>query len=370
MAAADTLNFDPEPVMEKAIDLALAAQYQTDPNPVVGAVLVDADGNVISEGYHEKAGEPHAEVIALKPFSKVPENSILFVTLEPCSHFGKTPPCVDLILEKGVTSVVVGCRDPNPEVSGKGIRKLKDNGVRVFTGVCQDRCTSINKVFNKHIVQKLPFVVIKSAASLDGKIAMPSGESKWITDEQARNFGHLLRSRFQAMAVGGDTLKSDNPQLTDRVSGSPRQPVRVVFSSRGDIPERSHFAVRKDVSRYLIAGSRIRKSTAAQLEKRGINVLVAATQIPDIRWALENLYNNGICSLLVEGGAKLISSFIREGMADELYLFLSGKIIGNPKAPAWSGDMGIENLAEAFRVEFDEFEKIGRDILIKGTFQK
>ena len=210
--------------MAKAIKLALKANNQTEPNPIVGSLLVDEHGKILTKGYHKKAGAPHAEVEALKQFITVPENSTLFITLEPCCHYGKTPPCTEMLLKKKVRNLVVGTLDPNPQVAGKGIEFLKNRGVKVVTGILENQCLEINRVFNKHIVHKIPFIAAKAAITLDGKIAMPSGESQWITGEKARAEGHLLRSQFQAIAIGNNTLKIDNPQLTDRVSKKPRQP--------------------------------------------------------------------------------------------------------------------------------------------------
>jgi len=361
---------NPEHYMQRAIQLALKADNQTEPNPIVGAVLVDGEGNVVSKGYHKKAGTPHAEVVALKDVSDIKEDATLFVTLEPCSHFGKTPPCTDLIIQKKIKHVVVGCQDPNPIVAGRGIKILRENGISVKVGVCETECRNMNRVFNKHIVTQLPYVTIKSAISLDGKISMPSGESQWITGDKARAKGHLLRSRHQAIAVGSQTLKTDNPTLTDRISKNPRQPIRVVFSSSGIIQTESKFAQIKDTQRIILAGNIIDPQTVKQHENNGIVVHVADSKTPTIEWGLRQLYAEGICSLLLEGGGKLIASFLKEKMADQLYLFLSGKIIGGAKAPAWSGEIGVELLKDVPQINFSNIEKVGEDLLITGFFDR
>ncbi len=352
--------------MRRAISLALKAQFQTEPNPMVGAVLVDQTGKTLSEGYHHKAGAPHAEVEALKPFSKVPEGAILFVTLEPCNFHGKTPPCTDLIIEKHVQRVVVGCKDPNPKVAGKGIEKLKNHDIEVIEGISEEACRNINRVFNKHIVEQLPFVTIKTAMSLDGKISMASGESQWITCQEARNDGQRLRSQHLAMAVGHKTLIADNPRLTDRISEFPRQPSRVVFSSKGDIPMDSHFARQSETKRIVVAGALLPNKTKKLLTNAGIHLIIDKAEKPGIRTALLELYKLGICSLLVEGGAELIASFIKEKMVDQFQLYIAGKIIGDKDAPAWCGDSGTEKLAEVLTLDFDRMEKIGTDLLITG----
>jgi diaminohydroxyphosphoribosylaminopyrimidine deaminase/5-amino-6-(5-phosphoribosylamino)uracil reductase len=350
--------------MKQAIDLALKAQYQTDPNPVVGAVLVDRKGSILSVGFHRKAGAPHAEVEALGHYHNVPDGSILFVTLEPCNFFGRTPPCTELILKKQVKQVVIGCRDPNPKVSGNGIERLKSAGVKIVEGVLETECRNLNRVFNKHITSLMPFVTVKAAISIDGKTAMASGESQWITGEEARKAGHRLRSSHQAIAVGSKTLIRDNPELTDRVSETPRQPQRVVFSSSGDFPMDSHFVNQVSTQRFLITGNSINPHIARTLEQKGILILVGTGVRPEIQWAMKTLYREGICSLLVEGGAELTASFIKEKMVDQFYLFVAGKIIGSSKAPSWSGETGISKLKEVPRLNFDRLEKLGEDLLI------
>lgn len=350
--------------MKLALGLASKARFQTDPNPMVGAVLVDRFGKVLAEGYHQKAGSPHAEVEALQSFDTVPEASILFVTLEPCNFFGKTPPCTELILKKGVRRVVVGTRDPNPRVSGDGIAFLRSRGVEVLEGICEKECRELNRVFNTHIVKERPFVTVKTAMSLDGKIAMASGESQWITGKKAREAGHLLRSQHQAIAIGSQTLITDNPRLTDRVSEVPRQPRRVVFSSSGKIPADSHFTLNADTERFLVTGNRIPAERRESLQKLGVTVVEDTHLRPEIDASLKTLYRFGICSLLVEGGAELVASFIREKQVDCFVFYVSGKIIGSQQAPAWSGDLGIERLADIPHLHFDRIQKIGEDLLI------
>lgn len=353
--------------MLQAINLALKAQYQTDPNPLVGSILTDSKGRVLSEGYHQKPGKEHAEVLALKSFEAVPENSILYVTLEPCSHFGKTPPCVELILKKKVKHVVVGCLDPNPIVSGKGVQFLRDNGVNVIVGLNEEQCINLNPVFNKHIISKLPYVVIKAASSLDGKIAMQSGESKWITGQKSRDFGHQLRSRYQAIIVGSGTMNADNPQLTNRVNPEARQPVRVVVSSKGELSRQASFFDDDGIRKILLTGCEADDAQLRKMENTGAKVLVASTARPEISWVLKTLYREEICSLLVEGGGKLISSFLKGNYVDKLFLFQSGKLIADSKAPAWSGELGIKKLKNVPSFKFQSVELIGNDILITAV---
>ncbi len=368
----NTYPFDPDlsvKIMQRAIQLALKAQFRTDPNPVVGAVLVDREGRILSEGFHEKAGSPHAEVVALDKFSEAPDGAVLFVTLEPCCHFGKTPPCTELILAKKVGNVVVGCQDPNPQVSGKSIEKLRQNGVHVTTGICESECRNINRVFNKHIVQRVPYLTIKAAVSLDGKIAMASGESQWITGDQSRARGHILRSQHQAIAVGRQTLIHDNPRLTDRKSTSPCQPIRVVYTTQGEVPNESFFVKDRQTRRIVLAGNTISASIEKKLVEEGIDVFVSPDYRPTVKWSLGHLYEAGICSMLIEGGSELIASVISEQVADKLCLFLSGKIIGSSNAKSWTGDLGIEKLADTPRLSINHFEKTGDDLMLTCFFQ-
>ncbi len=353
--------------MLQAIDLALKAQYHTDPNPLVGAILADPHGHILSQGYHQNPGEEHAEVLALKKYDVVPENSILYVTLEPCSHVGKTPPCVDLLLKKGVKQVVVGCLDPNPLVCGKGVKFLRKNGVKVTVGLCEEQCNNLNPVFNKHIVSKLPYVVIKAACSLDGKIAMPSGESKWITGEQSREFGQQLRSRYQAIIVGSGTMNADNPKLTNRSAPLARQPVRVVVSSRGDLSLDTFFFADDGVKKIVFVGNQIIASQLKKIEAIGAKVMVADSVTPEITWVLKQLYQEGIYSLLVEGGGKLISSFLEKSCVDKLFLFQAGKLISNADAPSWSGELGIKKLKDVPKFRFQDVELLGEDILVTAV---
>ncbi|NQU65153.1 MAG: bifunctional diaminohydroxyphosphoribosylaminopyrimidine deaminase/5-amino-6-(5-phosphoribosylamino)uracil reductase RibD, partial [SAR324 cluster bacterium] len=310
----------------------------------------------------------HAEVVALRKYETVPEDAILFVTLEPCSHFGKTPPCTELILKKKVKNLIIGCQDPNPLVSGKGIKMLRERGVDVRSGICETTCRNINRVFNKHIVKQIPYLTIKAAISLDGKIAMASGESQWITGELSRTRGHKLRSQHQAIAVGSQTLIHDNPRLTDRRTESTRQPIRIVYAGRGELPPGCFFLKDKQTRRILIAGSGILKDVEKQFLDEGIEVIVGDSDRPSIKWSLMRLYSIGICSLLIEGGAELIASAIREKVADQLCLFLSGKIIGSSSAKSWTGELGIEKLSDVPHLSFDLIEKLDADLMLTCFF--
>jgi diaminohydroxyphosphoribosylaminopyrimidine deaminase / 5-amino-6-(5-phosphoribosylamino)uracil reductase len=367
----NSLPFDlelSESLMRRAIELALTAQFRTDPNPIVGAVLVDSSGRIIAEGFHQKAGAPHAEVVALEDFESVPEDATLFVSLEPCNHHGKTPPCTELILKKKLKNVVVGCLDPNSLVSGRGVAMLRENGVSVSTGICEVECRDINRVFNKHIVTGMPYVTVKAATSLDGKTAMASGESQWITGDLSRVRGHMLRSQHQAIAIGRQTLMDDNPSLTDRHSAHPYQPVRVVYASGGNIPFKSNFVSDKQTRRVLIAGSGISGNMEKKLVAEGVEVMISHDPRPSVIWSLVQLYKAGICSMLIEGGSELIGSAIRDKAVDQLCLFISGKIIGNWQAKAWSGDIGIEKLSQVPHLSLDQVEKIGDDLMLTCYF--
>lgn len=352
--------------MKKAIELAKKAQYLTDPNPIVGAVLVDREGEILSEGYHAKAGLAHAEVVALQSWETVPEDSTLYVTLEPCCIHGKTPPCVDLVLRKKVRKIVIGCLDPNPEVAGRSVDIMKSAGVNVTTGILEKECLGMNEIFNKHIVTKIPFVAVKSAFTIDGQISMPDGSSRWITGEKAREAGHQLRSRYNAILVGKNTLLTDNPQLTDRISKSPRQPVRVVLASSLDVPDDYYFIKDIQTRKLLFSGNRLTEESKKKLEAAGVEVFIGEGSQPEIEWVLKVLYQEGIYSVLIEGGGEIISSFLRAGEVDKMHLFISGKLIGGNSGTPWCGDLGFAKLKDVPHMQFDRVSTIGEDLMIEA----
>lgn len=326
--------------MARAIELALRAENQTEPNPMVGALLVSAEGEVLAEGWHERAGGPHAEVNALKDFDQAPPGATLYVTLEPCNHQGKTPPCTELILAKKVKNLVVGTLDPNPQMGGKSLELLRAKGVDVRSGVLAERAFAINRVFNKQITTGLPYVTLKAAASLDGRIATETGQSQWITGPQARARGHRLRSEHLAIAVGAATLNQDDPQLTDRTSAEPRQPVRVVFSAKGQLNLQAQFFKPQGSRRLALLGSEVPSAQIKAFEACGVECFVAPSAQVEPRWALELLHRQGLVSLLIEGGAGLAAGFLRGDMVDRMSLFYAGLVMGQKAAPGFAAGAG------------------------------
>ena len=347
--------------MRRALSLALEAQNQTLPNPMVGAVLVSGQGELLSQGWHKQAGGPHAEVEALEPFNQVPADATLYVTLEPCNHQGRTGPCTDLLLKKGVKQLKVGTLDPNPKMQGQSVAYLESQGVQVETGIFEGPCRAINRIFNKHITTGLPYVTAKAAVTLDGKIANAIGASKWITGPESRAFGHQLRSSYQAIAVGAETLRVDNPRLTDRQSPSPRQPDRVVFSGSGTFNTKLDFFVSEETRRFLFLGR------TAQIPKvTGITCFQSKEPWFDPTEALKHLYQAGICSLLLEGGSGLLAGFLAADRVDQLAIFYTPNIMGQPRAPGFAGDLGPLGLDQLPSFYFGKTLRLGEDLMIEA----
>jgi len=353
--------------MARAIELAQKGTGFVSPNPRVGAVILKS-GKVISEGWHKKFGGPHAEVEAIKNAKGVDlEGATIVVNLEPCSHFGKTPPCCDLIIEKKFAKVVIGMKDPNPLVAGKGIKKMKKAGIEVVTGVLEVEAKWLNRTFIKHITTGIPYVVLKVAQSIDGKIATSSGGSKWITCEESRKEGHKLRAELDAILVGKNTIIKDNPQLTVRqVKG--RNPFRIVFDTNLSSPiTRSIFT---DVFRnktILCCSEKASNSVKAKkLRKSGVNILLVKTDKSgriDLQDCLKKLSSKfQIASVLVEGGAEIHSSFIRQNLEDEIHFFIAPKIIG--KGIGAFDSLMLKKLKDVNELEIKEIGRCGVDLRV------
>jgi len=351
--------------MLRAIALAQQAEFQTEPNPMVGSVLVSGSGDILGEGWHQAAGLPHAEVNSLMNFETVPPDSTLYVTLEPCNHQGRTPACTSLLLQKQVKHLVVGALDPNPQMSGRSIELLRDAGVQVETGLMGEACHAINRVFNKHITTKRPYVTAKVAITLDGKIATATGESQWITGAEAREYGHKLRSEHQGIAIGRGTLVADNPRLTNRNPGAPRQPAQILFSSSLDWPGGLAFFEPKKQPRYLVTKNNPPLGPLKKAQDLGVKTLVSDQPDPPVSWALDQLYQEGITSLLIEGGSGLLAGFLKENLVDRICAFVSPRIMGQPSAPSFSGEIGTRSLADIPEFHFAETQALGKDLLVE-----
>ncbi|SMB92827.1 diaminohydroxyphosphoribosylaminopyrimidine deaminase [Desulfonispora thiosulfatigenes DSM 11270] len=351
--------------MEKALHLAEKALGRTAPNPVVGAVVVNK-GEIVGIGYHQKAGSFHAERIALNDAKDKAKGADLYVTLEPCNHYGKTPPCTQAIIEAGIKNVYVSTLDPNPKVSGKGIEKLKENGINVEVGLKEEEAKRLNEFFFKYIQTGLPFVAIKGASSLDGKIATSLGESKWITGEKARNHGHSLRNIYDAIMVGKNTVLSDNPSLNCRISGG-RDPVRIVVDSKLSISSDANILNLNSEAKTIIAtttSSEITKQKELAI-KAEVIVVNEGDQV-NLKKLLEILASKGITSILVEGGATLTGSLFSSNLVDKVYFYKAPLIIGGDKAKGLIGGEGFKHLDKAIKLKDLKVEPFGNDLLISA----
>lgn len=348
--------------MMRCIQLAQKGKGYVSPNPLVGCVIVK-NGRIISEGFHAKYGGLHAEADAIQKARKRKtdlKGSALYVNLEPCVHFGKTPPCSDKIIECGISEVVIGGKDPNPVVSGKGIKKLKKHGVKVRSGVLEYECEALNKFFFKYIKTGIPYVTLKAAQTLDGKIADEKYSSKWISGIESRTIVHRLRSEYDAVLVGNNTVEHDDPELTVRhVKG--RNPYRIVIDSTLSLSlNKKVFSDAHNRLTIVLASERASQKRALALEKRGVTVFYCKLKngLLDLKDALRKLGKFGIASVLVEGGATTYSEFLNQKMVDEILLFTSPKIMGK----------GISTFGAAHSVDFNNskelyYQIIGKDVL-------
>jgi len=336
-----------EKYIKIALELAGRAKGMTSPNPCVGAVIVK-NGRIVGRGYHRFAGGAHAEVYALRQAGDKARGATLYVSLEPCSHFGKTPPCVDSIIKAGIKRVVAAIEDPNPLNNGRGIKELKRSGIKADVGILEEEARELNEDFIKYITRKIPFVIVKVAQSLDGKIATRTGDSKWISGEKAREFVHELRSRVDAVLVGANTVLKDDPLLTARVKGRKvKQPLRVILSGSSKIPPKAR-VLNSEGGEVMIAAPK----------KRGGRV--------DIKSLLKKLAERGIMSVLIEGGGETIASAFAAGTVDKVYFFVAPKIIGGRKALTSVEGEGVGKAAKAIKLKDVKLRKIEDDFLIEG----
>ena len=337
--------------MKRALRLAEKGRGRTSPNPMVGAVLI-REGKAVGEGYHAKAGEAHAEIVALQAARGEARGATLYLNLEPCAHHGKTPPCAPEVIEAGVKRVVIGMEDPNPLVKGKGIEILRRGGLELEVGILERECRRLNEAFCKYILKKEPFVILKVAATLDGKIATRTGDSKWISGEASRRFVHKLRDQVDGVLVGIGTVLKDDPLLTARARGG-RDPYRIVLDSRLNIPEEAR-VIGTSPSKAIIAATALApKDRIEKFEKRGVQIFIFDSKEGkvDLRSCLSKLGEIGMMSLLVEGGSQVNGSFLDEGVIDKFFLFLSPKLIGDHQATGIFGGRGVSNLHEAIALK-------------------
>ncbi|MRX71063.1 bifunctional diaminohydroxyphosphoribosylaminopyrimidine deaminase/5-amino-6-(5-phosphoribosylamino)uracil reductase RibD [Bacillus lacus] len=350
--------------MEFALQLATQASGQTAPNPMVGAVLVN-DGEIVGFGAHLKAGEPHAEVHAISMAGEKARGATLYVTLEPCSHFGKTPPCAHAVARAGIQKVVVAILDPNPLVAGNGISILKDAGVEVETGLLKEKAAELNKFFFHFVVNKTPYVTLKAASTLDGKTATAAGESKWITGKEAREDVHRLRELHDAILVGVNTVIADDPQLTSRRSNPVKQPVRIVLDTKLKTPASAKLVTEPDSQTWIITGSGAPEEKIKLLQQNThVSIIKLETPQFNMKTVLKLLGERNITSLFVEGGGTVHGSFVREGVFQEAVFYIAPMLIGGAAAPSSVGGEGLSLLSDAKNLLFKEPVMMGKDLKI------
>lgn len=364
------MTIQSEKFMRQAVSLARKGQGRTAPNPPVGAVVVSA-GQVAGKGFHPAAGQPHAEIFALREAGEMSRGADLYVTLEPCCHQGRTGPCTQAIIAAGVVTVYVGVKDPNPLVAGKGIKVLRDAGIRVVVGVLEEECTELIAPFAKHIATGLPFVVYKAAVTLDGQTASSTGESRWISCEESRQVVHELRDRVDAILVGSGTVNKDNPRLTTRLPGGGHDPVRIICdASLSTSPAANVYRLDSDASTVLITSHNHSREALSPYRSLGVDVIQVSSDSSglDLRDAMRELGKIDVQFVLLEGGSTLAFSMLEAGLIDRLMVFVAPKMLGGGGKGLFSGK-GVGSMKEAFRLKNLRARHVDVDILIEGEVQ-
>lgn len=355
--------------MKMALDLAAKGEGFTSPNPMVGAVVV-RDGEVVGKGFHEAVGKAHAEVNAIDDAGASAKGATLYVTLEPCNHTGRTPPCTEKILTAGIKRVIVAMDDPNPDVTGGGNAYLRSRGVDVVSGICEPEAKKLNEVFIKHIRTKRPFVIVKCAATLDGRIATKTGDSRWVSGEESRRFVHRLRHAADGIMVGIDTVKKDDPSLTTRLDDMEgRDPARIILDTRLSIsPDAKLLSLDSDADTFLITGDFVSGDKKAEIENTGAKVIESPVKEGRINLdpLMDRLNDLGITSLLIEGGSNVIASALKSGIVDKIHFFYAPKILcGDDGVPICKGT-GPELMKECLTVKDMNIRRFGDDVMIEA----
>jgi diaminohydroxyphosphoribosylaminopyrimidine deaminase / 5-amino-6-(5-phosphoribosylamino)uracil reductase len=353
-------------MMYRCIDLAKQAWGKTAPNPMVGAVIV-RDGEIVGEGFHPGAGQPHAEVFALLQAGELARGATIYVSLEPCNHYGRTPPCAAALVAAGVAKVVVGMVDPNPLVAGGGIATLEQAGIEVVVGVETADCEKLNEGFVQRIIHQRPLGILKYAMTLDGKIATDNGHSTWVSSEQSRHYVHHLRAGCDAVIIGGNTLRRDNPYLTSHDPAAPN-PLRVVMTRNLEVPNEAILWDTKIAPTLVVTQSGANPETLVRLRDRGVQILELETLKPTL--VMQHLYDRGFLSVLWECGGTLAASAIADGAIQKVLAFVAPKIVGGIAAPSPVGDLGIRSMSEAMVLERVSWQQIGTDLLIQGYIDR
>ncbi len=360
-----------EHFMRRALRLAWKGRGRTSPNPLVGAVVV-RDGHIVGEGYHQKLGGPHAEVHALRRAGASAQGATLYVTLEPCNHHGRTPPCTEAVLKAGIARVVIGMADPNPKVTGGGAERLRQAGLAVTMGVLEKECRALNQPFIKWVTRGRPYVTLKCAATLDGRMATRTGDSRWVTGEKSRGLVHQLRATLDAVLVGIGTALADDPLLTARLKSKPcRQPLRIVLDTQCRLPLASQLVQTAPQVPVLVAcGENAPKVAQERLTDHGVQVVPLPTTSTgvDLGAFLDELGKRSITSVLVEGGARLHGTFLDQGLADDFCFFFAPKILGNGSSvPMFQGKSRLF-MREAVPLYDCHMQRVDTDFLIRGRF--
>lgn len=354
--------------MEFALKLAAETKGQTAPNPVVGAVIVK-DGDIVGFGAHLKAGKPHAEVHAINMAGSKTKDSTLFVTLEPCNHHGKTPPCTEAIINAGIKEVVIASIDVNPLVAGAGIEKLRKAGIKVQTGILKEQADQLNESFFHFMKTGKPFITLKQAITLDGKTATKTGHSQWITGEQSRHDVHKDRSKHHAILTGIGTVLKDNPSLTNRDGDTAQQPIRIILDTHLRTPIDCKIVTDGICPTWIITGSHIEYSQMAKFNQTNVEILRLTQTTIQIDEVLHLLGKRNITSLYVEGGQSINASFLKSGNVNRIITYIAPKLISGNAAPSMFADLDISNINDAYPLTFKSIEQIGDDIKITSTLK-
>lgn len=360
-----------EEMMGRAIELAKNAAGRTSPNPLVGAVVVK-DGRIVAEGWHRRAGTPHAEVHALNMAGELARGATVYVSLEPCAHYGRTGPCAEALVQAGVSRVVVAMTDPNPKVAGKGLAILREAGISVTVGVLEKEARELNEGFLKWITTGLPFVALKTAMSLDGKIATAGGESQWITNEASRLETHRLRDVYDGILIGINTALQDNPSLTTRLGDAPgKNPVRIVADSRARLPLDAKLLTDGAAPTVVAVTAQAPEERVAKLRQAGAEVIVAGSgDRVDMVSLMEQLGGMKITSLLAEGGGSVNFALLQAGLVDRVYAFVAPKLLGGRSALTPVEGEGFEHLKDAVELENIHVRQLGEDVLVTGRVKR
>ena len=354
-------NFERQ-MMQRCIQLAQKAAGKTAPNPLVGAVIVQ-DGEIVGEGYHPQAGEPHAEIFALQEAGTAARGATIYVNLEPCNHYGRTPPCSEALIAAGVAKVVVGMVDCDPRVAGGGIKKLREAGIEVSVGLEEAACRQLNEAFIHRVTHHLPFGILKYAMTLDGKIASSTGHSAWVTGKASRHLVHQLRSTCDGIIIGGNTVRKDNPQLTTH-GITTHNPLRVVMSRSLDLPRECNLW-QTEKAKTIIFTEKNRNLTLQKILKdQGVEIVELEIVTPSA--VMTNLYHRGLAKILWECGGVLAAKAIADGSIQKVMAFIAPKIIGSDGAFSPVGDLGLTKMSDAIPLERINIQTRGQDILIAG----